>query len=60
VVVRHAVEEEEGRMLPKARVALGDDALARLGEELRARKTHLLKARAKVKPGSRLRRGHVG
>lgn len=58
-VLHHAVEEEERRMLPKAEAALGEDALARLGEELRARKTQLWKAKTKVRPGSRLRGDRV-
>jgi hemerythrin HHE cation binding domain-containing protein len=58
-VVHHAVDEEERRMMRKVEAALGDDALARLGEELRARKAQLLKARAKVKPGARLRTDRV-
>jgi hemerythrin HHE cation binding domain-containing protein len=58
-VVHHAVEEEERRMFPKVEAARGDDGLARLGAELRARKAQLLKARTKGKPGTRLRRPRV-
>jgi hemerythrin superfamily protein len=42
-VVHHAIEEEERRMFPKLEAELGDDALSRLGLELKARKLHLMK-----------------
>jgi hemerythrin superfamily protein len=39
--VRHHVEEEETEMLPQAEKLLGKDELARLGEEMLARKRQL-------------------
>jgi hemerythrin superfamily protein len=39
--VRHHVEEEESEMLPQAEKLLGHDELARLGEEMLARKRQL-------------------
>ena len=39
--VRHHVEEEESEMLPQAEKLLGQDELARLGEEMLARKRQL-------------------
>jgi hemerythrin-like domain-containing protein len=39
--VRHHVEEEESEMLPQAEKLLGKDELARLGEEMLARKRQL-------------------
>jgi hemerythrin superfamily protein len=39
--VRHHVEEEESEMLPQAEKLLGKDELARLGEEMAARKRQL-------------------
>jgi hemerythrin superfamily protein len=39
--VRHHVEEEEGEMLPQSEEILGKEELARLGEEMAARKRQL-------------------
>jgi hemerythrin superfamily protein len=39
--VRHHVEEEESEMLPQAEKLLGQEELARLGEEMLARKRQL-------------------
>jgi hemerythrin superfamily protein len=39
--VRHHVEEEESEMLPQAEEILGEEELARLGEEMLARKRQL-------------------
>ena len=39
--VRHHVEEEEEEMLPQSEEVLGKDELARLGEEMAARKQQL-------------------
>jgi hemerythrin superfamily protein len=39
--VRHHVQEEESEMLPQATELLGEEALHRLGEEMRARKRQL-------------------
>ena len=39
--VRHHVEEEESEMLPQAEKLLGKEELARLGEEMAARKRQL-------------------
>jgi hemerythrin superfamily protein len=39
--VRHHVEEEEEELLPQSEELLGEDELARLGEELAARKQQL-------------------
>jgi hemerythrin superfamily protein len=39
--VRHHVEEEEGELLPRSEKLLGTDELARLGEEMAARKQQL-------------------
>jgi hemerythrin superfamily protein len=39
--VRHHVEEEEGELLPQSEEILGKDELARLGEEMAARKRQL-------------------
>jgi len=39
--VRHHVEEEESETLPQAEKLLGQDELARLGEETVARKRQL-------------------
>jgi hemerythrin superfamily protein len=39
--VRHHVEEEEEELLPQSEEVLGEDELARLGEELAARKQQL-------------------
>jgi hemerythrin superfamily protein len=58
-VLHHVVQEEERRMLPKVEAALGEDALARLGVELRARKTQLWKAKTRVAPRYRLRGDRV-
>jgi hemerythrin superfamily protein len=39
--VRHHVEEEEGELLPQSEEILGEEELARLGEEMAARKRQL-------------------
>ena len=39
--VRHHVEEEESELLPQSEEILGDEELARLGEEMAARKQQL-------------------
>ena len=39
--VRHHVEEEEEELLPQSEEILGDEELARLGEEMAARKKQL-------------------
>jgi hemerythrin superfamily protein len=39
--VRHHVEEEEDELLPQSEEILGDEELARLGEEMTARKQQL-------------------
>jgi hemerythrin-like domain-containing protein len=39
--VRHHVEEEESEMLPQSEEILGKEELARLGEEMAARKRQL-------------------
>jgi hypothetical protein len=39
--VRHHVEEEESELLPQSEEILGDEELARLGEEMATRRRQL-------------------